>query len=77
MIAQTAWDDAGDGLDDFDAFAPVAKPADRRRLFTAQDIPNALWPSDNEWGIPLLRPDLQADALDVPVLVWGDGRGGL
>lgn len=32
------------------------------------------WPSDNEYGIPLLIKERQADAFDTPVEVWGAKR---
>ena len=34
-------------------------------------VPDALFPSDNEWGIPSLYPALQADFVDAPVRGWG------
>lgn len=37
----------------------------------AWDVPDALWPTDNEWGVPLLDITMQADALDMPVERWG------
>lgn len=36
------------------------------------DVPDALWPTDNEWGVPLLDINLMADAVDLPVEVWGE-----
>lgn len=41
------------------------------KTWTAKDMPDALWPSDNDEGVPLLRLDLQADALDLPAVAWG------
>jgi hypothetical protein len=35
------------------------------------EVPDALWPSDNQFGIPSLLLSMQADAVDVPVSVWG------
>lgn len=35
------------------------------------EVPDALFPSSNEWGIPDLRLDRQADYIDLPVAVWG------
>lgn len=35
------------------------------------DVPDAVWPSDNVYGIPTLLSSMQADAVDVPVVVWG------
>ncbi len=34
-------------------------------------VPDAIWPSDNDWGIPLLDITRQADLLDMPVETWG------
>ena len=49
-------------------FAPL--PASAPRL-DRNDVPDALWPTDNEWGVPLLDINSQADALDMPVVRWG------
>ena len=38
---------------------------------TRHDVPDALWPTDNEWGIPLLDATLQASAVELPVSLWG------
>ena len=35
------------------------------------NVPDALWPSDNEWGVPLLDSAMQAQAVDLPVALWG------
>lgn len=35
------------------------------------DVPDALWPSDNEYGIPTLDLRRQANAVDFPVTIWG------
>lgn len=40
-----------------------------------RDVPDTVWPSDNDFGIPLLDLNLQADALDLPVVLWGSGQG--
>lgn len=40
-------------------------------LLTGRDVPNALWPSENEWGIPSLLPELQAQCVDLPISLWG------
>lgn len=34
-------------------------------------IPDSLWPTDNEWGVPLLDIERQADAFDLPIETWG------
>lgn len=36
-----------------------------------QDVPDAIWATDNEWGIPLLDINLQATSLDLPFVAWG------
>jgi hypothetical protein len=36
------------------------------------DVPDAVFPSDNEWGVPTLDPAMQADAFDFPVEQWGN-----
>ena len=41
------------------------------RHFTSRDIPDCLWPTDNDAGIPTLRRDLCADAADLPITGWG------
>lgn len=41
------------------------------RLHNQSNVPNALWPSDNDWGIPTLHTRWQAQAVIVPVLKWG------
>jgi hypothetical protein len=35
------------------------------------DVPDTVWPSDNEFGIPTLNRKLEANAVDFPVTVWG------
>lgn len=35
------------------------------------DVPNTIWPSDNEWGVPTLRLDRQATLVDLPFQRWG------
>lgn len=34
------------------------------------DVPDAIFPTDNDYGIPVLMSELQADALDAPVSTW-------
>jgi len=36
-------------------------------------VPDAIFPSDNEWDVPTLDPALQADFLELPLTKWGDG----
>ncbi len=35
------------------------------------DLPNAIWPTDNEWDIPRLDVNMQADVVDAPLSRWG------
>ena len=37
-------------------------------------VPDALWPSDNEYGIPLLDIERQADVIELPIETWGARR---
>lgn len=39
-------------------------------LFHRYDVPDAVWASDNEYGIPLLDMKMQANAFDTPILAW-------
>jgi hypothetical protein len=48
---------------------PGGSPGPRRPA--AAEVPDALWPSDNPFGIPLLDLALQADAVEFPVTLWG------
>ena len=34
-------------------------------------IPDAMFPTDNEWGIPCLKSEYCGDFVDVPVECWG------
>ena len=36
-----------------------------------RDVPDAVWPSDNDLGVPLLDIKLQATAFDQPAALWG------
>lgn len=38
---------------------------------TRADVPDALFPTDNEWGIPILDIRKQAQAVNAPVTKWG------
>jgi hypothetical protein len=39
------------------------------------EVPDCVFPTDNELEIPTLRLDMQADFLDMPLLPWGHGGG--
>lgn len=38
---------------------------------TQYDVPDAIWPTNNEWGVPVLDLSMQADAVDLPVNTYG------
>jgi len=39
-------------------------------------VPDARFPTDNEWGVPILDPRMQATAIELPFDGWGAQRGG-
>lgn len=39
------------------------------------DVPDALFATDNEWGVPLLDVRMQGTAVVAPVQPWGQGAG--
>lgn len=43
-------------------------------MLTKDDVPDCLFPTDNEYGIPVLRMDRMANALDLPIVMWGQRR---
>lgn len=48
-----------------------AAAAEAPKRPAAGEVPDAIWPTDNAWGVPVLLPELQADAVEFPVLPWG------
>lgn len=52
--------------------SPVASPVlyKRRRKMAACDVPDALWPTDNDWGVPVIKQSFCANAVDLPVSPW-------
>lgn len=46
-----------------------------RATISKDDVPDALFASDNEYDIPTLSLTHMADFIDVPVLAWGGQRG--
>lgn len=46
------------------------------KLYTIRDVPDALYPSDNPFGIPLLDINLQADCAELPVEIWASRAQG-
>jgi len=55
------------GLDGFS----IPEDEEAEPEVTISDVPDAVWPSNNDWGVPLLDINLQADALDLPFECWG------
>lgn len=45
--------------------------ADDQRELTRADVPDALFASDNEWGVPVLDVRYQATSIVQPVTKWG------
>lgn len=42
--------------------------------FSRYDVPDAIFPTDNDFDIPVLLTELQADALDAPVSTWRESH---
>lgn len=51
--------------------APAPPEPAHSRLYMS-DVPDAIWPTDNDFGIPLLDIAMQADAVDQPFVSWGN-----
>ena len=49
---------------------PEAEPEEVEELLDIT-VPDAVWPTDNDWGVPLLDINLQAKAVDLPFKGWG------
>ncbi len=71
----SAWFDAKDIEAMLDSFAVDTiqgnEDSDSDYPLSSKDVPDALFPSDNDFGIPTLDLRLQADALDLPFMLWG------
>lgn len=52
----------------------IEVPRGRVRGLAAHDLPSTRWASEPEFGVPLLDPELQAGALDMPFARWGRER---
>lgn len=46
--------------------------AEAEKAIERSDVPDAVWPTDNDLGIPLLDIKMQADAFDQPWGIWGN-----
>lgn len=58
------------GVEEGAGGSAAARPLQTKRP-AAAETPDAVWPSDNAWGIPLLLPELQADCVEFPFTLWG------
>jgi hypothetical protein len=68
--------DLGEGLDlsalfRDDELPSLTMDAETSPVLDGLDVPDALFPSDNDWGIPTLKLDRQARAVHMPVALWG------
>ena len=50
------------------------QPELMERQFSQTDVPDALWPTDNVWGVPLLDKHYEAWSVNLPVVKWGSIR---
>lgn len=48
-----------------------AESQDNPKRLKRSDVPDAIFPGDNEWGIPTLDLSLQAEVVYAPVVKWG------
>lgn len=62
-------EDGAPGDGDGRGSSQAEDPAPKRP--SASEVPNALFPSDNPWGVPLLDALWQADVVEAPVTLWG------
>ena len=46
----------------------------KRRFECSYELPDCLFPTDNELEIPSLLPELQAETIDVPFVCFGEQR---
>lgn len=37
-------------------------------------VPDCLFPSDNDWEVPVLREDMQAEVVDIPAVLFGEQK---
>jgi hypothetical protein len=70
LLASTGDDDGDDGEMPGARLGKVKAPPAKPTL-TRADVPDAIWPSNNEWGVPVLDLAMQADAFDAPIVRWG------
>jgi DNA modification methylase len=58
-------------IEDYTSFVGSAANAREQDTIEEGTVADSIWPSDNDFDIPTLRLDMQADQLDVPVVKWG------
>ena len=61
-------------IDSLPGLSFVEPEQHREVTLSRRDMPDALWPTDNDWGIPALLPDYQGVAVNLPVTLWGACR---
>ena len=44
---------------------------EKLETIAANNVPDAVFPTDNKWGIPTLKEEYQADYIDLPFTQWG------
>lgn len=71
MTTREQWEEIARGWDRLGSRRET--PARLSPSAAYEGVPDAIWPSDNEWGVPTLLLDGQALAVAAPVLVWGTG----
>lgn len=59
---------------DLDGVTAGNEPEDEPGM-TRADVPDAIFPTDNEYGIPLLKASLQPSMLVSPFCAWGEKAG--
>ncbi len=65
--------DKSGALDVLTAEAAGEQEPDTEPELSRYDVPDAIWPTDNDWGVPVLDANLQATALVAPFQAWGAG----
>lgn len=68
---QLEHDADGKELPDLDAAAATEEQGPAPPVAEEDVVPATIWPSSNADGVPDLDPDMQADHLPFPLVVWG------
>lgn len=68
------YDDMLDADEDEDADDDVDEDDEEssETYLNQEDVPDILWPSDNDFGVPTLDINKQVKLLEAPVRMWGD-----